>query len=493
MAGKSKRSAFGKIKAKRRTHGEVYYEVSYRTPPEAFSKWPNQPQDQYKPHGAATELEANGWLDEEKKALDGGYWEPVNVRKAKQKKASITFGEYATQWVENRKTKAGKPTASSTRIGRERILKNHLLPAFGHYCLADITPNVVNQWLDSFGGENLGARYNAYTLLKPIMDSAANDPIDEAGHTLIERNPCRTVVVRPRKKHKTVNASPEQLRKLYERMPDRLALSVYCTGFMGMRIGEVLALRREDIDLNAKTVHVDESLKPDADPTTGKQHIVVGDTKTIDSVRYDAIPEPLVPFFADHLKKYTGKGGKAFLFTKARSNDFITESNYNAYLLRARAGVPGLEDYWAHDGRHSTGARLLESGASKPFVAEALGHGDVRSTDTYLDNVSASHRKQVAEAYNAEIKAALTDDEPSQQQTENDRPSDSDTSASASPDSMGGNNDMKALSGALASMSLTVRVQVLGGLSEERRLEVLKLLPDGVAAETIAELFKAVQ
>ena len=126
-------------------------------------------------------------------------------------------------------------------------------------------------------------------MLKSIMHTAETEPINEQGDTLIDRSPCRLRGTTVRKKHKTVTAELHEIKTVYEAMPERLALSIYLGGVMSLRIGEVLALRRGDVDLTKNVLHVAGSVKPAM--KDGKQVIVRGKTKTANSDRYIDISE----------------------------------------------------------------------------------------------------------------------------------------------------------------------------------------------------------
>lgn len=94
------------------------------------------------------------------------------------------------------------------------------------------------------------------------MNSAVNDPINNQEDTLIERTPCRIKSPVVKTSRDALNAEISEIKIIYEAMPPRLQLAIYLAGVMGLRIGEILALQRCDIDLDAGTLHVSASIKP---------------------------------------------------------------------------------------------------------------------------------------------------------------------------------------------------------------------------------------
>lgn len=482
MAGNS---SFGQFKIpswwkKKHKPSEHYYEVSYPTPKEEFTKWPHLASRQYKPKGARTKQEAQDWLNSEEKLVHSGEWLPVKEREAKRERNSVLFSEYAISFVENNE-RLGK----STKNRYFELLNNHLLPFFGDIQVKSITYINVKNWYDSKPDNT--ARVNAYKLLSEIMSAAENDALDDEGSTLIDRSPCRLKnVARPKKKHETVVPTVEQIRKLVSYMPERLRLIEWVAFGLGFRIGEILALQRRDIELNdevgASVIHVRHSLKDERDER-GKTVVVMGSTKTKSSEASVIIPESLKPLFEKQLKEYTSKEADAFIFTTENNNNFIRPSNFRCrYHNPARKQVAGLEEYWPHDGRHARVITMLESGESLNVVAKQVRHSDARTTARfYADSTTRGALEKASEKISEQLSEGL-----------NSEPTKTASSKSVkSIESMGStkpnSNDNEVASGLyafLASMEMSARIQALRGMSKEQRKQALDSLPDGIREET---------
>ncbi len=483
MAGNS---SFGQIKTpswwkKRHKPSEHYYEVSYPTPAEEASKWPNfKNQRQYKPHGARTKQEAQDWLSSEEKLVHSGKWLPVKEREVRHERNSILFSEYAARFVEGNE-RLGK----STKNKYFELLNNHLLPFFGGIQVKAITYINVKNWFDSEPDNT--ARVNAYKLLSEIMGAAANDALDDEGNTLIDKSPCRLKdVARPKKKHETVVPTVEQISELVSYMPERLGLIEWIAFGLGFRIGEILALQRRDIELNdipnKSFIHVRHSLKDEKDER-GKTVVVMGSTKTKSSEASVIIPEPLKPWFEKQLKEYTSKEADAFLFTTENNNNFIRPSNFRCrYHNPARKQVEGLEEYWPHDGRHARVITMLESGISLNVVAKEVRHSDVRTTARfYADSTSRGELEKASEKISEQLSEALN-----LEPTETASSKSVKSMESTKPNS-NNSNDSEAASGLyafLTSMEMSARIQALRGMSKEQRKQALESLPYGMKEET---------
>ena len=517
------RRNFGWITPRHRTDGTLYYEASYPTPSWAFSKWPelNLPPRQYMPHGATDMMRAQGWLDDECKKLtegpDGG-WKPVKLRKLEAKKRDardgVTFAAYAQTWLDTRRKANGEPIKESSKTKHREKLRNHLIPFFGNMRMVDITPKVVQEWWDTYDTQHdphaAGARNAAYETLKAIMHSAENETYPGIDGTLIIKSPCRIKAARPAKRHKTVNASTQQLIALADAMDalhPGIGLTAWIMGRLGLRIGETLALQRGDIDVEHGVLYVRRTLTQVYDDKTGKTITTVGTPKTKDSAAPVQFGENMAKLFEAHLRDHVAPEPEAFLFPTKRGTT-MTEANYrDRYFNPAKKTVPGLEDYWPHDGRHTAGTYTMENGASPNMVKQQLRHSDVRMTNKYLDTTSEQHRREVITRVDDELAGYADrkqgDDTPdAQDTTDTPQAAPSPTSVSASADAPvpvsapatgtdgGSGGRLGMVVAQLCSLSEDVQVSVLVGMDDDRRGRVLPSLSKDVQARVMAELIR---
>ena len=477
----ARKSAFGQIKTpswwkKKHKPSEHYYEVSYLTPIEELDKWPNSAQRQYKPKGARTLQEAQDWLNSEEKLIHSGEWTPVKEREARRERNSVLFSEYAISFVKNKKIK------ESTRNKYFESLENHLLPFFGDMRIKSITFNIVKDWYDE-QPKNV-AIFNAYGLLSQILGNASkrhgeNEPI-------IKENPCCLEdVSRPKKKHSTVIPSGEQLGKLISNVEERFKLAEYIFAFLGLRIGEVLALQRRDIDLKNNILHVRRSLIEVRDDETQKVKTVVGDTKSETSHRDLNIPEAAKPMFEKQLKEYTSKEADAFIFTTEGHTNFVKPSNFRDRVHnKARKQVEGLEEYWPHDGRHATCVYMRDlDDTSLNVVSKQLGHSNTQVTDNVYTDATAIEEREKATRKVSERMARVIEISEHEKTASSKSVKSIESMESTKPNS----NDNEAASGLyafLVSMEMSARIQALRGMGERQQEQALESLPEDIKKET---------
>ena len=505
----NRRRRFGKVQAKPNANDIRRWVASYPTPEwaaEKFPEWkashngrvPSRVSKSFPPsrHGAAEK-----WLDDEESRIKLGVWVPPDLEKAKAEAVTVTFGEYAEYYRTHHRKPNGEPVKGSTMTKTMERTRNHLMKFFGDRPMTAITPQTVQQWWDTYDTKHdpdaAGGRYYAYVTLKSIMTDAATEPYPGIGRPIIDRTPCTIKAVKPRKRHRTVNASPEQLAALadaMDRMHPGIGITAWILGRLGLRLGETLALQRRDIDVEHGVLHVRRTLTQEYDSKTGRTVTTVGTPKSLNSAATVRFGGHMAELFEKHLREHVGPEPDAWLFPTKRGTH-MTEANYrDRYFNPAKRTVPGLEDYWPHDGRHTAGAYLMDNGASPNMVKKQLRHSDVSMTNKYLDTTEEQQARQIIDRVDAGI--PVTPSRPSASATR-DRDGGHDTTGEvvggrgADTDTGAGDGttiDPVALADMLTGMDAGMRAAMLDGVDADTVSRVLAAMPPGPRLETITAL-----
>ncbi len=279
--------------------------------------------------------------------------------------------EFAERWLEARTVK-GKPLAPMTKQGYRGLLHRNIEPTIGGYALADITPAVVREWYSKLsvtaGGDQAA---KSYRLLRAILNTAVDDE-------LIGRNPCRIRGGGAEHADERPMIDAEFVFRLADAITPRLRALVIVAGFVGLRTGELLALRRCDVDLaNGRlTVLVQ------AQQIVGEGRIVTG-PKSEAGQRTVSLPKVVVEALEKHLANYGQLGEAGVLFTGPRGEP-ITRALLSKEWQAARTAENAPEALRIHDLRHhaATLTARMPGITTKELMAR-IGHASPRAALIY--------------------------------------------------------------------------------------------------------------
>lgn len=137
MSGRRK---FGSVLVRSARDGHKYVQARYQPPVWAYSKWPDLPRRYTKNFDAEYTAMAEAWLAEQERLIKLGSWEPPRIEKTKELSSTITFREYALDFVQNRRKPNGQRIAPTTREKYLQYLDDYLLPVLGDKPMGGIGP-----------------------------------------------------------------------------------------------------------------------------------------------------------------------------------------------------------------------------------------------------------------------------------------------------------------------------------------------------------------
>jgi integrase len=328
-----------------------------------------------------TKREADDWLADTQTELRQGDWRDPDA-------AKVPFEKYAVAWVTER------PLAVSTAELYEILVRVHLVPTFGRLSVADISPAAVRTWrrarLDAGTGPTTVAK--AYSLLRTIMGTAVEDG-------LIRRNPCQI------RNGGTVNtperptASVGDVFAIAEVSQSRYRALVLLGAFCALRWGELVALRRRDIDLDAGMIRVRGSV---SELNSGER--IYKAPKSEAGKRTVAIPRSIMPTVKAHMDNFAEQGADGRVFVGAKGAT-PRRNHFNGLWHKAcaDAGIKGLR---FHDLRHTGNTLASQTNASTRELRTRLGQSSTRAALIY-QHTSKRREREIADGVDAMIVDAL--------------------------------------------------------------------------------------
>jgi integrase len=193
----------------------------------------------------------------------------------------LTVGEYIERWL---KDSVRGTVRQSTYEAYEYMTYPHIVPALGRIKLKALTPvhvrNLYREKLD--GGLSSATVRKMHGVLQKALDQAVSDG-------LILRNAAKGIKLPQGKKEEIRPLSPDEVRTLLDAARgDRLEALYVLAIYTGLREGELLALRWEDVDLEGAVLRVSQTLTRDG----GK--VSVGLPRTKNSQRSVGLTEGAV-------------------------------------------------------------------------------------------------------------------------------------------------------------------------------------------------------
>lgn len=287
---------------------------------------------------------------------------------------SARFEEFATTWLQEYEVHGIKPT---TRYGHKLNLENHLIPQFGQRQMATIDPAEVRAWIET-KRKTLNDSY--VKNLKGTLSLIFNAAIEQK---IVAFNPTSTITLKARvqkvedlEHEEVVPFSVEEQGRIIA-AADKLYPTIYYGTMLriafqsGMRKGELLALKFEDVDTEHATVTVSKTFSRGmlGTPKTGKKRVVqLGCPISIKSKEW----RPQADVARDIVKRIRAIGRiSGFLFGLSPDRP-ANASNFEIHWRRTltEAKVTYREPKTS---RHTMASVLLSRGAEPIFVRRQGG------------------------------------------------------------------------------------------------------------------------
>lgn len=301
---------------------------------------------------------------------------------------TVTFKAASMLWLddcEKRRARSQSPSVSTIK-GYDCVLRKHILPRFGHVLMTKLTGEDVQVWLDEMATRRKPLTVkHLHTIINLVIkfsikrktlkrNTLVDDQVTLPGFSERIAIPSKVQLVTMLKSLNERARKEQVLFFLQRRAFVTLAL------FGGMRVGEICALKWDNLDLNADVIQITESFS----------HINgLKGPKTKAGVR--TVPmSVLIRDALQALRNYYGERTSGFVFVTKNGTNM--RSSYDSTIWRPimkKAGLftppdadirKGRPAFHLHALRHASVSLLIEDGVNSLHIARFVGHANVATT-----------------------------------------------------------------------------------------------------------------
>lgn len=402
MARRSTRRSFGK--AEQLPSGK--WRARYTWPPHT-ARYAHKAPDTF--HARS---HAEAWLDSEERLIALGIWTPPADREAEAEAAALTVEELVDAWLGSPRYKESTRQSHRRKINA-RVLADTIPGKFDSLKdlkVAEVDRRRIHLWWEQVcvtWPKQRSTNATAYKRLHTAFEFAVNEL------QVIPENPVQVkgagAAPRPESKDRPV-IEVSEARALVEHSPARLQAPVQLLLWAGLRLGELLELRRRDLDglkgRGVVTLRIRRNVQRIKDMDTKKQVMMPIDTPKTDAGNRDIVlPATVGKALRAHAAEFMGDDDDALVVTTLNGRQMMDTTFRNRFNPAAeKAGRP---DITPHDCRRFYGTMLVNrGGVSLEEARRLMGHETVEQLMEY-QRAARGYERRAAK----QLEAMMHDDD----------------------------------------------------------------------------------
>ena len=311
----------------------------------------------------------------------------------------ITYAEYVGRWLES-----VEPSLRPATFRRYRdMLNRHAVPRIGHIKLIKLSPlDLQRLYADRLAS---GLSSTTVHLLHVVLHRTLKQAVRWG---MVSRN-VTEMVDPPRRTFPEITTwNSDQVARFLEAGDQHYLGALWRLALLtGMRRGELLGLKWEDIDLEQGTLAVRRTLSRGQGGTWE-----IGHPKTTSGQRSIALPRSCVTVLKKHrvaqnterLRLGALWDDHDFVFTNRAGGPLHVNSMVLQFEKLTKA--TGLPKIRFHDLRHTSATLLLAKGIHPKIVQERLGHSDISMTLNRYSHVTPDMQRSAADTLDEAFSSA---------------------------------------------------------------------------------------
>lgn len=283
---------------------------------------------------------------------------------------------------------------NSTYMKYRNSINKHIIPKLGSFDIKILDNNIVQRFIN----QKLSAEKCSLSpkSVRELVNIIKNTLAYAENYDFQSKCKCELLIVRNSfKPIRVLNKNEEKaLLNTLESDINIFKLGILISLLTGVRIGELCALRWEDIDFKECLITVNRTMqRVQVEGKDNKTEIIITTPKTNASIRQIPIPKMLV----DYIIGFKSSNDQYILTNK---NGNYIEPRVMQYKFKKYIQIAGISDANFHALRHTFATRCIEAGVDVKVLSEVLGHSNVNITlDRYVHN-SIDYKKDNIERFN---------------------------------------------------------------------------------------------
>ena len=283
--------------------------------------------------------------------------------------------------------------AETTLVGYREKIRTCIVPYLGDIALNRLDAITVQEWINRLTANGASPKTvrNAYNILNPALDRAVQ-------LRMIERNPCFKAELPKLQKPKIEVYDEAEVKEVLEAARDSdIYLMVLLLLAVGMRRGELAALRWDNVDLENKQLKICENR------VNGDGSIITKTPKTASGIRTVSIGDDVVAelrkarvkYLEDKLRFGAGFHDLGYIIRKADGTPYSPDSLTQKW--ERFTASHGLKHIKLHALRHTNATMMAKANVGVRVMQERLGHADVSTTLNIYTHVLKSQDVEAAQ------------------------------------------------------------------------------------------------
>lgn len=307
-------------------------------------------------------------------------------------KDKTKFGFWLDEWLSVSKSRVKE----STYVRYKNSIENHIKPGLGEVHITELTTSAVEEFLCNklSNGKlksNEGLSSKTVSELLIIIKDTAKYAQSEGVKITCQFS---RISIKKQTQEIRVLTDDEQARLIKTLMTDTdiQKLGILICLFTGIRIGELCALKWENISITDKTLKINRTMQRiqyAESNTPTKTHIIITEPKSESSNRTIPLQSSLICI----LKRFIAKPNCYVLSGSSKSyvEPRTLQNNFKSYLSESN-----IADANFHSLRHTFATRCIELGFDVKTLSEILGHSSVKTTlDRYVHSSMEQKRSNM--------------------------------------------------------------------------------------------------